>query len=249
MSRTTTAGRGHTLRVCQLPTGNQRPVWGPRAALPPEAHTRQAPRHAARSSPASAADRNPAARDTAVEDHGAHPPLRWSAPGKAQSRRRQELSFVAQCRSRRLRLAHVSEVRQRHGLLVSDSRLSAHDPPFAFVLYRGSDELSEEVWLVANVAHAADRARVLRQASISSPDRCQGASSSMSASLTAPSQTRSYSCIRALGYIQAPVRAVGVKFEVPPSESQSCSAVRATRRRARSSGMSTTDLSARRSER
>ncbi|MDQ4033235.1 MAG: hypothetical protein M3332_13625 [Actinomycetota bacterium] len=35
-------------------------VWGPRAALLPEAHTRQAPRHAASSPPASAAGRNPA---------------------------------------------------------------------------------------------------------------------------------------------------------------------------------------------
>ena len=45
-------------------------VWGPRATLPPEAHTRQTPRHAVDSPPASAADRNPAARDAAAGDRG-----------------------------------------------------------------------------------------------------------------------------------------------------------------------------------
>jgi hypothetical protein len=47
-------------------------VWGPRATLPPEAHTRQTPRHATSSPPASAADRNPAAQDAAAGDRGAH---------------------------------------------------------------------------------------------------------------------------------------------------------------------------------
>jgi hypothetical protein len=48
-------------------------VWGPRAALPPEAHARQAPRHAASSPPASAAGHNPADRGAAAGDRGPHP--------------------------------------------------------------------------------------------------------------------------------------------------------------------------------
>jgi hypothetical protein len=48
-------------------------VWGPRAALLPEAHMRQASRHAASSPPASAAGRNPADRGTAAGDRGPHP--------------------------------------------------------------------------------------------------------------------------------------------------------------------------------
>lgn len=44
-------------------------VWGPRAALPPEAH----PRHAASSSPASVADRDPVAQGAAAGDRGTHP--------------------------------------------------------------------------------------------------------------------------------------------------------------------------------
>jgi hypothetical protein len=48
-------------------------VWGPRAALPPEAHTRQAPRHAASNPPASAAGGNPADRGAAAGDRDAHP--------------------------------------------------------------------------------------------------------------------------------------------------------------------------------
>jgi hypothetical protein len=48
-----------------LPAADGQPaatVWGPPVALPPQVHTRQAPRHAASSSPVSAADRNPTAQ-------------------------------------------------------------------------------------------------------------------------------------------------------------------------------------------
>jgi hypothetical protein len=68
-----------------LPTADGQPettMWGPRAALPPEAHTRQVPRHAASCRPSSVADHNPAARDTATGDPGAIP-KGCSATGKA----------------------------------------------------------------------------------------------------------------------------------------------------------------------
>ena len=48
-------------------------AWGPRAALPPQTHTRQAPRHAASSPAASAIDRNPAAQGTTAGDRGVQP--------------------------------------------------------------------------------------------------------------------------------------------------------------------------------
>jgi hypothetical protein len=59
-----------------LPVPDGQPAataWGPRAALPPEAHTRQAPRHAASSPPASATDRNPAAQGATAGDRGVQP--------------------------------------------------------------------------------------------------------------------------------------------------------------------------------
>jgi hypothetical protein len=72
--------QNHHRRVWTYPAGLPVPdgqpaatAWGPRAALPPEAHTRQAPRHAASSPPASATDRNPAARGTTAGDRGVRP--------------------------------------------------------------------------------------------------------------------------------------------------------------------------------
>jgi hypothetical protein len=48
-------------------------VWGPRAALSLAAHARQAPAHAASSSPAlPSASHNPTAQGAATGDHGAH---------------------------------------------------------------------------------------------------------------------------------------------------------------------------------
>src|ERR687893_2059560 len=58
-----------------LPAADGQPaatVWGPRAALPPEAHTRQAPIHAASRPPSPVADHNPAARGAAAGDRGTH---------------------------------------------------------------------------------------------------------------------------------------------------------------------------------
>ena len=48
-------------------------VGEPQATLPPEAHTRQAPRHAASSPPTAAADRNPAVQNAATRNRGVHP--------------------------------------------------------------------------------------------------------------------------------------------------------------------------------
>jgi hypothetical protein len=59
-----------------LPAADGQPAatgWGPHVTVPPEAHTRQAPRPAASSSPTPAAHRNPAAQDPATSDRGAHP--------------------------------------------------------------------------------------------------------------------------------------------------------------------------------
>ena len=66
-------------------------VWGPRAVLPPEAHPRPAPRHAASSPPASAAGRNPAERDAAAGDRGAHP----EQEGAVQQIKRAETPLAA----------------------------------------------------------------------------------------------------------------------------------------------------------
>ncbi len=76
-----------------LPTADGQPeatIWGPRAALPPEAHTRQAPRHAASSPRSPVADHNPAARGAAAGDRGTHP-----AGGAARQVKRTEPHLVA----------------------------------------------------------------------------------------------------------------------------------------------------------
>jgi hypothetical protein len=57
-----------------LPTADGPPqatTGEPQAALPPQVHTRQAPRHAANNPPACVADRNPAGREATAGDRGA----------------------------------------------------------------------------------------------------------------------------------------------------------------------------------